>query len=153
MFLDGSSYAEIAASVAVPKEWLKRHAHYKQWYALRQSPEHRQQALAALDGELKQWTEQLAVETQSLSLDAVPVVRDAIERGSARDLKDSAQGLKTLVELGRLTSGLDAEKPSEGPRTIAFFVARIGDSIREVVRPEVNITPVAIARVIDDPEF
>lgn len=155
LYLGCKSYQEIETATGIPRDFLRKHQNREGWAKLRQSPEARAEALQATERALREFTETIAVETQSLSLDAVPVVRDAIDRGSARDLKDSAQGLKTLVEIARMTSGIDSKDTKQasalGGVNMFFFAGKA----ERVVRDVMPVVPVVIQRadVIEEPEF
>lgn len=155
LYLDGLGYTEISEKTLIPRDELRHIAFNEKWRLLRESPEARAEAQRATQAALAEWNDRLSLEAQSLSIDAVPVVRDAIDRGSARDLKDSAQGLKTLVEIARITSGIgdkDTQAPCLGAGVNLFFFSGKAERI------ERDVTPVAVEnaiaqRVVDDPEF
>lgn len=140
LYVAGKTYAEIARETGIPREYIRGHACHNGWSLLRQTPEARQKALEAVTAELKEWNETVATETQSLTVDSFPVVRSAIERGSARDLKDSAMGVKTLYEIARLSSGMEDKNRTDSPNTpnvnLFFFneplVKRIAEPIQVV---------------------
>jgi hypothetical protein len=155
LYLQGEPYAAIEAATAIPRAYLRRLAYDERWRMMKGNTEEREQAKAATAAALVEWNDQISRDAQSLSIDAVPVIRAAIDKGSARDLKDGAQGLKTLVEVARLTAGMDdKEKPSASAASgVAMFffagpVKRAG-SVERNVTPSVELAAVGTA----DPEF
>lgn len=142
LFIACKSYAEIEVATGIPRNYLRLHASHQGWCELRKSPEQRTQALVSVQSALAEWEAGIAAETQSLSLDAMPLVRAAIDKGSARDLKDSAAGVKTLVEIARLSSGMDEKQDrSAGVNTPSIAMFCFMGPARKVGEPKL-VTPI-----------
>lgn len=150
LYLACKSYEEIFSATGIPRDYLRKYQNREGWHKLRQSPEQRSAALDTVNKALEEFQQQVATESQSLTLDSLPVVRDAISRGSARDLKDSAQGLKTLYEIARLSSGMDSKQDAKGGATAGvnmFFFSGVA------ARAELPVTPPQLAIDIAEPIF
>lgn len=157
MFLQFCPYEEIESATQIPKKYLRKEANRAGWTKLRLGPEQRAIAIQQAENALVQWTDTMAAETQSLSLDAMPLVRAAIDKGSARDLKDSAAGVKTLVEIARLSSGMDEKQDrSAGVNTPSIAMFCFMGPARKVGEPKL-VSPIVeqIAAPVGEaePEF
>lgn len=155
LFLSAVPLREIAEKTGVDRTWLKRHANFRRWPELRTDESIRVKELDTARAQLADWQELIATQTQSLSLASVDVVRDAIDRGSARDLKDSASGLKTLVEVARLTSGAEDGKaplPLSGGVNMFFFAGK-AERIEKPVETVMQSAPAQLVSALEEPDF
>lgn len=158
LFLAGDTWTEISSSLGMDKAWLKSHARREGWSLLRMSHEQRTESLALVQKALKEWEQTISAETQQLSVAALPMIQDAIDKGSPRDLKDSAAGVKTLIDIARLSSGMDDKDRSSAavntPSLSMFFfngpTERVGI---EAAKPSMKLAEKVALDVTPEPEF